>query len=588
MTSQIKYFYIVLIVSIVVTFSFYEKITLHGSPPGSLFFNKHIEAHRHGNLEETALKQSSLLVSNPFINPFFSGTFTPFSYESLPGYIFYKVFKLQGEGLWLADKLLTSLLNIGSLLLFFGITRCLFGKKIAVLASILCAFSPHIWVTFNFDPTFLRAYNYFLSILTIYLYLRYEENKKLVYLTGTGVAMGINFLFFHVGSFSIPIIFAIYCLFQSAKERQFKPSLRFIYLFIISSLTVVTLNVSYMTYFKIDRSPLLLFLDWYATRGGIASHSFSGIVFFNINRLSDNIAYFFNSVFINGLDKDWHYTLAPPGIPLIYSYFIFAFSIPGIYFLFKKKGKEKLFLTCWLLFFVLTYSLVIVVKIKNITLLIPPFIILATLGARFTTIYLYRSSHKWLPLSFYFKLILNQKFARKRIDKTLTAILLGGSVLIGGYFITIELPSKNFYGGSSQIKFREIYKHITNKGYSKYSSIVFTNSQVLSYAYLGLRLFTNDVPKVLDLNSQGLSSPYTYDAESNFLKINSKLKSSSDKIYYCFTSYHNHMGYFYVLDNFYEKLFLNIYPDVTPFVIKGLDGKSLWKIYQVAGYQIND
>ena len=128
MTTQIKYFCIVLIVSIVVTFSFYEKITLHGSTPGSLFFNKHIEAHRHGNLEETTLKQSGLFVSDPFFNPFFSGTFTPFSYESLPGYIFYKVFNLRGEGLWLAHKLLTSLLNVGSLLLFFGITRCLFGK----------------------------------------------------------------------------------------------------------------------------------------------------------------------------------------------------------------------------------------------------------------------------------------------------------------------------------------------------------------------------------------------------------------------------------------------------------------------------
>ena len=570
-----------------VTFSLYEKITLHGSAAGSLFFNKHIEAHRHGNLEETTLKQSGLIVRDPFINPFFSGTFTPFSYESLPGYIFYKVFNLRGEGLWLAHKLLTSLLNVGSLLLFFGITRCLFGKKIAVLASVLCAFSPHIWITFNFDVTFLRAYNYFLSILTIYLYLRYEEEKKLVYLTGTGVAMGINFLFFHVGSFSIPIIITIYCLFQSAKERRFKFSLSFIYLFILSLLTAVGLNIFYMTYFKIDRSPLLVFLDWYAAQDSIASHNFSGIVFFNINRLSDNIAYFFNSVFINGLSQDWHYTLAPPGIPLIYSYFIFAFSIPGMCFLYKKKRKENLFLTCWLLFFILTYSLVIVVRIKNMMLLIPPFIILATLGARFTTMYFYRSSHKWLPLNFYFKLILNHEFARKRIDRILTVILLGGSVLIGGYFITIELPSKNFYDGSSNIKFREIYKHIANKGYSKNSSIVFTNSQVLSNAYLALRLFTNDVPKVLNLKSQGLPSPYTYDAESNFLKINSNLKSASDKIYYCFISYRNHMGYFYVLDNFYEKLFLNTYPDVTPFVINGLDGKSLWKIYRVAGYQKN-
>ena len=33
----------------------------------------------------------------------------------------------------------------------------------------------------------------------------------------------------------------------------------------------------------------------------------------------------------------------------------------------------------------------------------------------------------------------------------------------------------------------------------------------------------------------------------------------------------------------YKKLFLNLYPDATPFVINGLGGTSLWKIYRVAG-----
>ena len=110
-----------------------------------------------------------------------------------------------------------------------------------------------------------------------------------------------------------------------------------------------------------------------------------------------------------GLDEDSHYIIAPPGIPLIYSYFIFAFSIPGMYFLFKKKRKENLFLTCWLLFFILVYSLVIIVRIKNMLLLIPPFMILSVLGARFFSTYLYRTSHKWLPLNLYFKLILKNR-----------------------------------------------------------------------------------------------------------------------------------------------------------------------------------
>ena len=274
-----------------------------------------------------------------------------------------------------------------------------------------------------------------------------------------------------------------------------------------------------------------------------------------------------------------------------------------MYFLFKKKRKENLFLKCWLLFFVLVYSLVIQVKIKNLILLIPPFIILATVGARFSATYLHRSSHKWLPLNLYFKLILNHKFSpkqafrcqrirrasRKRFDAILTGILLGGSVLIGGYFTFIELPSKNFYNGASFIKVREIYKYISNKGYSKNSSIVFTSAPAFINANLALYLFTNNVPKVVNLDSQGLPSPYEFNAYLKFIKIDSNLKSTSDKIYYCFISYHNHHSYYnhlgssYVTDNFYEKLFLNLYPDATPFVINGLDGTSLWKVYRVAG-----
>jgi 4-amino-4-deoxy-L-arabinose transferase-like glycosyltransferase len=581
MSPQIKNFSIVLITSLLVTFSFYEKITLHSFAPGGLWFNKHVEAHRQGHQEETTIEQNDSFMNNQFSKSI-TTNLSAFSYENLPGYIFYKVFNLQGEDLWLAQKLLISLLNIGSILLVFGITRCLFGEKTAVLSSILCAFSPHIWITFNFDSASLRAYNYFLSLLTVYLYLRYEKKKTLVALTSSGVALGVNFLFFHMGSFSTPIIIATYCFFRSAREKRFTPNLHFLYLFIIGFLTVITLNIFHLTYFKIDQSPLLAWFDWYTNRGSIASHNIEGLVLFDIHRLSENIAFFFNSVFINGLDEDWHYIIAPPGIPLIYSYFIFAFSIPGMYFLFKKKRKENLFLTCWLLFFVLVYSLVIMVRIKNMILLIPPFIILATVGARFSATYLHRSSHKWLPLNLYFKLILNYKYSRKRFDAILTGILLGGSVLTGTYFVFIELPSKNFYG-ANYIKYREIYKHITSEGYSKNSSIVFTSSQALRNANLALRLLTNNSPRVVNLNLQGLPSPYEVDAKLKFVKINSNLKLTSDKIYYCFISHHNYLGDFYVTDNVYEQLFLNLYPDVTPFVIKGLDGISLWKIYRVAG-----
>ena len=240
-------------------------------------------------------------------------------------------------------------------------------------------------------------------------------------------------------------------------------------------------------------------------------------------------------------------------------------------------------MSCWLLFFILVYSLIIVVRIKNMLLLIPPFIILSTLGVRLSATYLHRTSHKWLPLNLYFKLILNHKFSRKRFEEILAGILLGGSVLIGGYFTFVELPSKNFYNGGGHLKYREVYRHITNKGYSKNSSIVFTSSESLALPNLALRLLTKGIPRFANLNSEGLPSPYEVDAKLKFIKIDSNLKSTNDKIYYCFIFYHNYLGNVYVTDNVYEELFLDLYPDATPFVINGLDGMSLWKIYRVAG-----
>ena len=61
MSPRTKNFTIVLTISLLVTFSFYEKITLHSLGPGGLWFNKHVEAHRHGHLEETIIEQSNPL-----------------------------------------------------------------------------------------------------------------------------------------------------------------------------------------------------------------------------------------------------------------------------------------------------------------------------------------------------------------------------------------------------------------------------------------------------------------------------------------------------------------------------------------------
>ncbi|HIF01809.1 MAG TPA: hypothetical protein EYQ84_00200, partial [Nitrospinaceae bacterium] len=301
MPSQTKSLYIVLAISILVTFSFYKKITLSSVPPGNLWFNKYVEASRYKPHQTVLTEQADSFMAKQFSQNLLTA-FTPYSYENLPGYILYKAFKLKGENLWLAQKLFMSLLNIGSILLFFGIAYCLLGEKAALVATILYAFSPHIWITFNFSSAGTRSYNYFLSLLTIFLFLHYKQKKILLYLVASGIAMGINFLFFHTGSFIIPIIIAVDCFFLSLREKRIQPSLHFFYIFIIASIVALTLDRTHSAYFKIDQSPVLTWFFWYKQRGPIASHSLEGLVFFDINRLSDNIAFFFNSVFINGLD----------------------------------------------------------------------------------------------------------------------------------------------------------------------------------------------------------------------------------------------------------------------------------------------
>ena len=111
---------------------------------------------------------------------------------------------------------------------------------------------------------------------------------------------------------------------------------------------------------------------------------------------------------------------------------------------------------------------------------------------------------------------------------------------------------------------------------------MFQDTQVV--ANMSQRLFTRGVPEIKNLSKLGvLSIPNNKEQEDKWRKVDIELQNASDKIFYCFTSFDNLMGSAYVTDNYYEQIFLQIYPKAIPYEINGLDNKPLWKIYEVAG-----
>ena len=572
MLSQAKYICITLAVSLALTFVCFNKVKLFSIGDGDLFLNQYVDASRHTPWDKVIRETGDDFLIHHYGNedpqavPFYN----PYVYQFLPGYILHKAFHLRGEQLWLIHSLFTSLIGVASTLLVFGIANCLFGARVAFISAILFSFSPHIWISYNFYAE-MRGYNVFFSLLPIFLFLRYEQKGGWPYLVGSGTALGISFLFFHVGSFASPIIIVTYCVLRSILDKTIIHSKKIFVLTLMAVSVAAFLEFSHSVYFRLDQSTTQRWLEWYAVYAG-GSHQARGILLFDISLLAKNIGTFFMAVFINRMDADHHYIHAPPQLPLIYSYFVSAFSIPGLWALFHKKRKENIFLLTWLFFFILVYSLIIEVRIKNLFMLIPPFMILAAYGSEISIRHVIRLSQRL-------------KFHWPWISNLPAAILLTGSVLIGSYYIFIKIPGKNFYGGASVMGNYQIYNHIKERGYSSNTTIML--SQVNEHRpHMGLRLFTQGVPKFKNLLDFGIVAwPGGAPEAVKIQKMERELLKTSDKIFYCFQYWTDFAVYTYVDAEQLRESFVIAHPNLKPFIINGLDGKPLWRIYEVAETQ---
>lgn len=147
-------------------------------------------------------------------------------------HIFFQVF---GEN-QLAIRLPFALAGLGSVILLYFLTRKLYGKNTALLASlILAVLSYHSWAS---KVGYLEPIAAFFAVLTLYLFILSLRNyKKFIFF---GISLGLMMLTKYTTFFVIPVIF-IYLLVQ--KREVFKN--KYFWLSLLTALVIILPVVFY-------------------------------------------------------------------------------------------------------------------------------------------------------------------------------------------------------------------------------------------------------------------------------------------------------------------------------------------------------
>jgi len=565
--KRIFYFSLAILIALIVSFIKYDSLNLYSAGHWQLDFIRYQDKARFEDWGKLIHQENDQFVTEKYgdKDKLIKDLYYLYSYDKLLPYFFYNIFNLKGAQLWLAQKLAMTCLGICSVILIFLIADLFYGPLVGFLASIFFTFSPHIWIAFNFDGGVTRAYNLLFSLLLIYLFLKSLRRRSWYVIILSGIVMGVNFLFFHIGSFMIPIIIFVYYIYHSFLEKKkFYYLGYFLLILLIAALSSLALNYLHCSYFKIPITLPYTWFEEYFSRGPIASHSVDGLVFLNYHRLFLNIKEHIWGVFVNGRTSgDWHYIISPPGIPYVYNYLIALFFIVGCVSAIRVRKKESIFFLLWFFTFFVIYSLVVVVRHKNILWEVPAIFILAAHG---------------LPslASFLGKRI--RTISEKKLIVALVIILVATSMTLGSFSIFCKLPKRNFYDGGSYLGTYQIYQFLLKQGYSENTKIIFTLSNDIIVGNMMLRLFTERVPRIICLSHLGLLPP---PKETDWQKAEIDLLKDSDKIFYAFTYHDNSMGVIYYSDEFYRQVFKRLHPEIKPFIINGLNGNPLWRIYKV-------
>lgn len=529
-----------------------------------------------------------------------------YSYATFPAYLTYKMTPLRGPEFWILQRILNSVLGILAVLLIFLIADLCYGPLVGFLASMFAAFCPHIWIAYNFDTAIQRGFNFFFSLLFVYLFLLSLKQTRRLWTVLAACAMGINFLFFHMGSHMMPIIVLLFCIYKAIMDRhsfsqanlkkshpssekesfrifwpsllKFSPGRRlprftksawmsYLVYFLLIVLIAITfaflLNLFHTLYFHLPSTPQAWF-ESYFKKGSVASHTIENFVLLDKNRLLTNLSEHIHGMFIDGKTSDWHYSMSPPGVPYIHNYAISFFFLIGLFLVFWRRRDKDIFFLIWFLSFFLIYSFLIVVRQKNILWETPAIFILAASAVPEVA-------------AFIFKRI--KLFSEKIWIIGLAAIMAISSIATGSYYIFSFLPAKNFYNAGSQMGTYQMYQYFKKEGYTERTTIAFTHPDV-NLPIMMTRLLTKREPKIVCLFHYGL---FHTSKEEEWKAVERDLLKTGEKIYYCFQYYENGLGNNYVTDEFWRALFEKVHPELKPFEIKGFDGKTIWRVYELKG-----
>ena len=586
-----KYIYLLFIVAIATGVSFFKcsSQNLRFAGPWNLDLVEYEEKARYDNWDNVIKKTEDPFLIEGYSNKeelIFSKNL--YNYSNFPAYLFYKLLHLRGVDLWLAQRFLMFYLYILTILLVYLIAVEFYPPFISFTAGILTAFSPHIWIPFQIDGNPNRAYNILTSMIVVYLFLLFLKREKGYFILLAGIFMGVNFLFFHIGSFIIPLIIFIYCVYLSFIKKNLFYITRFISIAFIAVCSALILMHLHSTYFKLQHNMIYIFIKQYIAFGPATSHSVDGMVFFNWQNLLLNIKNFIGSVFINGKSRDWHYLLSPPGIPMVYNYLISVFFLVGCLISIRERKREDMFFFIWFSTFFVIYSMVIEVRPKNIMWMLPAVFVLSSRAVPLVGSFCWRTKEsKWMRffISKISMIPVGGNFLRPKINtaserkfiRCVFIFLIASSVCVGSFIIFYHLPKRNFYDGEAYMGNYHAYKYLSEQGYSDSTKIIFTMPEV-TVGNTMLRLFTQKIPEIICLSQNGVQYP---PKEEDWKKLELSLLKNSDKIFYCFTYWHNRQGHIYITDEHYRDVFKKIHPEIEPFIIYGLDGEPIWRIYEI-------
>ena len=242
----------------------------------------------------------------------------------------YKIFGMT----LVSSRLLSIIFGSLSILALYFLTKEMFGRKIALISSILLAFSAyHILMTL----TEMDVAMTFFILLSSYFLVKYLKEGKIEHHIISTILLGIGILVKNIGALFIPAYVIALLLYPKIKHKEkifSKKNIKiflifFVMLFIIA---IPTLTFNYLLYKEKGLTDLQFSRFLMGEDKGIYNSISNTIQPFSLNVLLNDFGGGFPGI-LKGLQFYWQYTI-----------FLLIASIIGIFAGFKKNREFTLYL----------------------------------------------------------------------------------------------------------------------------------------------------------------------------------------------------------------------------------------------------